>query len=461
MSLSNYRLKIQQGSTIYTCDLYTTPEEARSVAFADHPRVCVNIGGTTYYCGTCGDNSSDFVREGSPIAVFYDSTIPRTYHIAQKAFFNIGITASANQTITVTASDKPLGESGTGSFSFTSGTKYFPYGTTWTASVSPSTGWNAGALTPGSSGTLTNDNVKITAGAATHKTYVLTLAATTHQTITLYYKNHNGSALATSWTKKTSTSSDQKFTLGHGSEWYATIAGTTYYSHGTISNPGTESNPNTLTAAHTVSATAATHKTYTITLTQKANETVTIHYKNHNGTSLATSWSTKTSSVTLGHGSQYYCTISASTGYKAGTITSPGTASSPNTLTAAKTISFTAATAITPKITFTRTADGYDPDTPRFSVTYTNTSGSSKTVNDPSSVTIKYNTTIKITCKQDGVKPGGSGTYYCGMKILQGSTVKKEKMLENSYWTSGKLTSNTTFKIVNYMWQISTGDEGG
>lgn len=190
--------------------------------------MCVNIGGTTYYCGTCGDSSSDLAREGSPIAVFYDSTIPRMYHIAQKAFFSIGITASANQTITVTASDKPLGESGTGSFPFTSGTKYFPYGTTWSASISGDTGWNAGTLkngstdiTAGTTYTLTNANVTVNATAASLKTYTLTLAATSNETIKIRYKARNADGtMPSSWSSEISSGSSAKtYTLRHGSQY--------------------------------------------------------------------------------------------------------------------------------------------------------------------------------------------------------------------------------------------------
>ena len=165
-------------------------------------------------------------------------------------------------------------------------------------------------------------------------TFTLTLAATTNQTITLKYTQPGASQVT-----KTSTSSAQNFTVKVGTTWTATIAGSTYYSAGSLN-----ASSGTVRANTTVSASAATHITYTITLTQKSNETVTIHYKNHSGTALASSWSTTTASVTLGKGSQYYSTIAASTGYTAGTITSPGTSSSPNTLNAAVTISFTAAT---------------------------------------------------------------------------------------------------------------------
>ena len=124
--------------------------------------------------------------------------------LATKSLIRLGITAVSNETITVTA----------GGASWTSGNKYFPYGTTWTATVAGATGYNAGSLTPGSSGTLTNANVTVTAGAASLKTYTLKLNATTHQTITLKYKNRNAANTGfEAEVTKTSTSSAQSFTV--------------------------------------------------------------------------------------------------------------------------------------------------------------------------------------------------------------------------------------------------------
>jgi len=232
------------------------------------------------------------------------------------------------------------------------------YGSTYQiTSLTASTGWTAGStkngstvVTPSTSTTYTmTAAITVSATAATHKTYTISLTQKTGETVTIYYKNHNGTSLASSWSTATAS-----VTLGHDSQYYCTIAGSTYYTAGTITNAGSSSSPNTLTAAVTISFTAATHITYKITLTQKSNETVTIHYKNHSGSALASSWSTTTATVTLGKGSQYYSTIAGSTYYSAGTITSPGTSSSPNTLNAAVTISFTAATHITYTITLTQ-----------------------------------------------------------------------------------------------------------
>ena len=151
-------------------------------------------------------------------------------------------------------------------------------------------------------------------------------------------------------------------------------------------------------------------------------------------------------SVTVGYGTTWTATLAADTGYTKGTLSGSSGIVKANT-----TVSATAATAITPKITFTWTADGW---TPTATITYTNTSGNSATATKPSSVTIKYNTKIKITDTKNSYR------YY--LKITQGSTYKTAIHSKES-WTSGALTSNTTFKIVGYYdeYEGSSGEGSG
>lgn len=454
MSKSSYVLKIQKDNTIYTCDLYTTQEEARSTIYPTYRLFKVNINGQTLYAPFT--KTLDSARESTPLIcpIFENDNDLTKYCLAQKSLFKINITTAANETITVTAEGTSWSDTDS---------HWFPYGTTWTASVAGATGYNAGALSPGSSGTLTNANVTVTAGAASLKTFVLTLAATSHQTIKIQYQPRNADGTMGSWTSDIASGSSAKtYTLRYGSKYKITsFAAATGWNAGTLKNGSTNvtastSTTYTFTGAITVSATAATHKTYTITLTQKANETVTIHYKNHNGTSLATSWSTKTSSVTLGHGSQYYCTIAASTGYTAGTITSPGTASSPNTLTAAKTISFTAATLKdwTVKIQVTDLIYSTYPNDIAATVKY-NQSGTTKTLNIKAETTytiyVRHNTKLTWTYNGRRVKEVNEfdeivyhqeGTFY----INNSSGTRLHKMDAGDSWTGAAITANTTFK---------------
>jgi len=242
--------------------------------------------------------------------------------------------------------------------------------------------------------------------------------------------------LETSWTKKTSTSSAQKFTLGHGSQWYATVAGATGWNAGTISGAGSESSPNTLTAAHTVSATAATHKTFTLKATSEAHQTLTVKYKNYNGSTYATEKQlAEGDSVTVGYGTTWTASVKADTGYKAGTL-SPGTK---GTVTANTTISVSDAKPITPVITFNLSLLNVS-----CKVTYTNTSGQSKTETITGiktiKYTIKYNTTVKIEC------PNNSSLESAYVTIKKGSDTQTTLYLGSS-WTSGKHTANTTYNL--------------
>ena len=440
MSKSAHVLKIQKGGTTYTCDLYTTMAEARANLYPDYPLFRVNVGGTYLYAAFT--TTLDSAKESTPLIcpLFAGEGNDTKYCVEQKSCFSVGITTQSNETITVTASDKPGTETGSGSYSFTSGTKWFTYGTTWTAKVSPATGFNAGTVSP-ASGTVTDKNVTVTATAASLKTYALKVGSPAHQTVTVKYKNRN--TANSGYEAEKSLAEGGSATVRHFTTWTATVTADAGWTAGALS-PGASG---TISAATTVTAGAATHKTFTLKLAATSHQTITLKYKNYNGSSFASEVTkTSTSSVqsfTVGYGTTWTATLAAATGYTKGTLSA-----SSGTVKAATTVSATAATAITPKITFTWVADGW---TPTGKITYTNTSGSSATATKPSSVTIKYNTKITIT------DTANVGTRY--LQITQGSTYKTAIRLKQS-WTSGALTSNTTFKIVGYFDEPSGGSGG-
>ncbi len=443
MSKSSRTLKITKGGTIYTCDLYTTAQEARRGIYPDFPILRANVDGVDLYAASVEMNNCDTQREWTPLVIKDDGTTQ--YCVSQRAFFSITITTVANETITITANNQPSDGSGTGSYSFTSGTHWFPYGTTWTASVAGATGYNAGSLTA-SSGTVTNGNVTVTAGAASLKTYTLALNGTSNQTITLKYKNRNAANTGyEAEVTKTSTGSNQSWTVRHGTTWTASVAGATGWTAGSLS-PGTSG---TVTAATTVKANAATYKTFALKLNGTSNQTITLKYKNKNSNGTFSAEVTKTStgsaqSWTVGYGTTWTASLAAATGYTKGTLSG-----SSGTVTSATTVSATAATAITPTISFSRT--GQTTSQYYFTVTYTNTSGSRVTTgNNPSSVKIKYNTTIVIK----KVNAGGA------IEVYQGSTYKTAISLKGNTWTSGGLTGNTTFKINGISTSYQSGGEG-
>lgn len=345
MTKSSNTLKVQKGSTVYTCDLYDTTAEAKVYGASGY--LPVKVGSANLYAPlypATGWTQGFYDNYGTPVHVKNGST---EYVLAQKSLIQLNITAVAHQTITVTTNINGVYSSP----SWTSGNRYYPYGTTWSVSHTSDTGWTKGTLSPANSGTLTNANITITATAATHNTYKITLPSTSNQTITIHYKNHNGSSLATSWSTTTSS-----ITLGHGSQYYLTVAASTGYNAGSISNAGSSSSPLTLTAARSVTIGAASLKSYVLTLAATSNQTIKIRYKarNADGT-MPSSWSSEISSgssaktYTLRHGSQYQITaFSASTGYNTGTLKNGSTnvsasTSTTYTMTVAITVSATAA----------------------------------------------------------------------------------------------------------------------
>ena len=250
--------------------------------------------------------------------------------------------ASTNQTLTVQYQNKASSGSFGTKTTLSSGSASLGYGSHWWGTVSPSTGWNAGAVTnPGGDSSSLTSNITVSVAAATHKNLTLTLAATSNQTITLKYKNYSGTAFASEVTK-TSTSSAQSFTVGYGTTWTATVAGATYYTAGKLS-PGASG---TVTANTTVNAAAATWtQTYTLTLAATSNQTITLKYKNRNSANSGYEAEvTKTSTgsaqnFTVRRGTTWTATIAAASGYKAGTLSA-----SSGTVTAATTVSASAAT---------------------------------------------------------------------------------------------------------------------
>lgn len=450
MSKSTHVLKIQKGSKVYTCDLYTTMTEARRELYPDQPLLRVKIGNDTLYAPFSG--TLDSATESTPLVcpLFAGQGNNILYCVAQHAFYKVNITPVANAKFTVIAYEN-IGNVLYEITRWSSGAKWLPFGTELDIAVSgdPDDIWMAPGLviTPNTEVWLVNKNKEITATAPTRWTYEFTLSGTTHQTITVKY-TQPGKSEAT----KTSTSSTQYISVLAGTTWSATVAGATGYNPGSLQygSSGTIRDNNTV-----IYASNASLKTFTLKLAATTHQTITLKYKNHKSDGTVAAEVTKTStssaqSFTVGYGTTWTATLAAATGYTKGTLSA-----SKGTVKAATTVSATAATAITPKITFTWTADGW---TPTATVTYTNTSGTSKTATKPSSVTIKYNTTIKITDTKNN--------YYYALTITQGSTYKATIRSGNS-WTSGKLTANTTFKIVGIDTSPSgssgegSGGEGG
>jgi len=163
--------------------------------------------------------------------------------------------------------------------------------------ITPSTGYDSGTLSIEGGLAYTSGryylrgNATISASNATLKVYTFTLPATTNQTITVKVGSQT----------YTSTSSVQTFNITHGQTWSATIAGATGYNPGTLSaTSGTASGDITLTV------TAATLKTYTVTIVQPTNGKITVTYNSKE----------YTSNFTATHGSTLSLLCTPNSGYK-------------------------------------------------------------------------------------------------------------------------------------------------
>ena len=94
---SEHTLKIKKGSTTYTCDLYTSQEEARSVLYPNYPILCIEDPdyGMHYAAFT---PTLDSATESTPLLTTKNGT---NFCLAQKSYFPVDVTAVANATITV------------------------------------------------------------------------------------------------------------------------------------------------------------------------------------------------------------------------------------------------------------------------------------------------------------------------------------------------------------------------
>ena len=216
-----------------TCNGYTYTSTFKALVGSKftvivEPKTGYNAGTLNHTSGTITDNI----------------TISATAAVIKQ--FTVTINQSTNQTIKVVCN----GQTYTSTFKAN-------YGSTYTATVTPNTGYNAGTLNH-SSGTIT-DNITISATAATIKQFTVTINQSANQTITV---------------KCNGQSHTSSFKANYGSTYTASVSvsNSVYYSPGTISSAS-----GTITNNITISATPATLKRYTITVTQPANGKITVN----------------------------------------------------------------------------------------------------------------------------------------------------------------------------------------
>lgn len=231
------KLHLKSGSTVTEVTCYTTKDEATPKTVTGGSTWELKNNNTVCYVG--------LVPSASKGATGYDTTLKykkdNTEYLVQTKvvnYFTVTITQSSNQTIKVTCN----GTTYTSTFQALAGSQY-------TVTVTPATGYTAGA--PSSSSGYVNSNITITASAASKKSFLVTISQSSNQTITV---------------KCNGTNYTSNFTANYGDTWTASIAASTGYTAGKLS-----ATSGTVTAAVTISATAATIIQYKVTLNSVAN----------------------------------------------------------------------------------------------------------------------------------------------------------------------------------------------
>ena len=322
---------------------------------------------------------------------------------------NVTINQLAHQLITVTAGGKNY----TSSFTI-------PYGTTYTAAIKADEGYTAGEVTP-TSGTFTTDST-FTATAATINSYTVTITPGAHQTITV--KNTT--------TGKSYTST---FTANYGDKLTATITADPGYTASTLN----QTSATVGTSGATFSATAATVNSYSVVITQTANQTIKVNdgHTDH------------TATFSIPYGTELTCSITPATGYTASRLSVTGA-----TLDASNKFRMPAK-----NVTVTATANATINS---YTVTINQTTGQTITVNDgttdhTSSFTAPYGTKLTATLtpaegytagklNQTAATVGTSGaTFSATAATIQTRTITVEQPANGSIEVNGQIGTSFTF----------------
>lgn len=322
---------------------------------------------------------------------------------------NVTINQLAHELITVTAGGKDY----TSSFTI-------PYGTTYTAAIKADEGYTAGEVTP-TSGTFTTDTT-FTATAATINSYTVTITPGAHQTITV----------TDTTTGKSYTST---FTANYGDKLTATITADPGYTASTLN----QTSATVGTSGTTFSATAATVNSYSVVITQTANQTIKVNDGNRD----------HTATFSIPYGTELTCSITPATGYTASRLSVTGATldSSNKFRMPAKNVTVTA--------TANATINSY-------TVTINQTTGQTITVNDgnrnhTSSFTAPYGTKLTATLtpaegytagklNQTAATVGTSGaTFSATAATIQTRTITVEQPANGRIEVNGQVGTSFTF----------------
>ena len=302
---SNVTITIIQSAN-QTIHIYT-PYKAGGI---DHTSTFTCPVGTTYEAEIIAKSgyTAGTLNIGESGTFSNDITINATAAVASQ--YTLTITQSAHQTITVTANSK----------TYTSSVS-LPYGTRWTASITPDTGYIAGKLNK-TSGTITGDDTVYATTDAVISKFSISVGATTNQT---YKLTIDGVAKPqTAEASSYSTNYNSHYTV----EYIANTATAAYYYTASENVSGIVTSNVTIPAK---SATA-TLRYYTLNIPVTTNQSYTLVLTTNDtyGGSLPTYIKTNTKAaqkLSVPYGTTYEITYTADSGYnagasKSGTVTS-------------------------------------------------------------------------------------------------------------------------------------------
>ena len=150
MSKLTHVLNIKKENTVYRVNMYTQKEECNT----GNRWITANVENQTVFMPLTPYLGEKAAGGSTPVRILKNNTV---YQLVQHGEFYLKIQQSPNQTITLHV----------GGQSWTDENEHwFPYGTSWTATIVGHDGYNTGVLNV-SSETLTNNDTTITATAAT------------------------------------------------------------------------------------------------------------------------------------------------------------------------------------------------------------------------------------------------------------------------------------------------------
>ena len=293
---SNVTITIIQSAN-QTIHIYTPYKTGGT----DHTSTFTCPVGTTYEAEIIAKSgyTAGTLNIGENGAFSNDITINATAAVASQ--YTLTITQSAHQTITVTANGK----------TYTSSVS-LPYGTRWSATITPDTGYMAGKLNK-TSGIITGDDTVYATTDAIISKFSISVGATTNQT----YK------LTIDGVAKPQTAEASSYSTNYNSHYtveYIANAATAAYTYTASENVSGTVTTNVSIPAKSATATlryytlnipAATNQSYTLVLT--TNTTY--------GGSLPTYIKTNTKAaqkLSVPYGTKYFITYTADSGYNAG-----------------------------------------------------------------------------------------------------------------------------------------------